>query len=191
MLFTLVKAVVKQVEYLYSWLIDVIIDELIYGEREHDQGIVIQAFLIFVTLAIFSYYMESFVEIYTFIAISSLVLSQFFNVKGKKYKSIKDEAYSSSRYEILTSHFHEFCMALFLIVFSSFLPKAGHFAMFWIAPWLGVQVPPLMLDLSLTGIWSIFEFDIEFLDTIDLTLLLISFIYSIRCWYKSKSVVKM
>ena len=103
--------------------------------------------------------------------------------------SIKDEASTSSPREIMTSYFHEFCMVLFLLIFSNFLPKAGHFIMFWIGPSLSVHVPTLMLDLSLTGIWSIFSFEIEFFDIIDFSLLFISLIFSMRCWYKAKSIV--
>ena len=191
MIFKLVKIVVGQIEYAYSWLIDVLIEELIYGEREHDQGVVIQAFLILVILAVFSYYMEFFVDLYVFIGVISLVFCQFSNVKGKKYLSIKDEACNSSPREIMRNYFHEFWMVLFLLVFSNFLPKAGHFIMFWIGPWLGVHVPTLRLDLSLTGIWSIFEFEIEFFDVIDFSLLLLSFIFSIHCWHKAKSILNI
>jgi len=175
----LVRAVTSQVEYIYQWLIGVIIDELIHGERNHDSSTVIKACLIFVVLAIFSFYMELFIELYTFIGITSLIFCQLSN--------IKTEVTNSTRQEILTGYFHESCMVLFLLVFTSFLPKAGHFIMFWISPSLGIEVPTLMLDLSFSGIWSIFAIDIQFFDVIYLSLFLISLIFSINSWRKSSA----
>lgn len=189
MILKIANSIVRQIEYLYTSLIDVLIDELIEGETNPDQGLVIQALCIFTILAIFSFYMEPFVDIYTFIAVLSLVICQFFNVKNKKYHDIKSDVRDFTSIQIARGYFDNFCMVLFLIFFSNFLPKAGHFIMSWIGPWLGIQVPILVMDLSLTGIWSVFAIEIEFFDIIDLSLLFISFIYSMTCWYKSKERV--
>lgn len=186
MILNLLIIIVKQIECLYAQLVEVLVDELIGGEKNPDQGLVIQALLIFTILAIFSFYMESFVEIYTFIGVISLVMCQFINLKGKKYQALKDDARDFSSIQIARGYFEHFCMILFLIFFSNFLPKAGHFIMNWLGPWLGIQVPILVMDLSLTGIWGVFSIDIEFFDVIDLSLLFISFIFSMTCWYKSK-----
>ena len=179
MILRIVRAVVNQVEYLYKWLVSVIIDELIHGERGHDQSTVIKACLIFIVLAVFSFYMELFVELYTFIGITSLIFCQLNNTRT--------EVINSSRKEILTGYFHESCMVLFLLIFTSFLPKAGHFIMFWVGPPLGIEIPTLMLDLSFSGIWSIFAIEIQFFDIIYLSLFLISLTFSINSWRKSNT----
>ena len=73
-------------------------------------------------------------------------------------------------------------MVVFLLVLSSFLPKAGHFIMFWVGPWFGVDVPTLMLDLSLSGIWSIFAIEFQFFEIVFLILFIISWVLSILTW---------
>ena len=176
-IFKIAKTIADQVEYIYKWLVSVLIEELIHGERNHDQRTVILASLILSVLAIFSFYMENIIEIYTFIGIASLVFCQLSNTTKSRNKN--------TQREILKSYFHESCMVLFLLVFTSFLPKAGHFIMFWIGPWLGIQVPTLMLDLSFSGIWSIFAIDIQFFDVINLSLFATSFIFSLLSWRQS------
>ena len=173
-LFNVIKAIVDQVEYLYQWLVDVLIDELIHGERNHDQAIVIQAFLIFIVVAVFSFYMELFVELYALVGVISLVFCQF--TGDKKYSQNRQSK------ELLSDCFHESCMVVFLLVLSSFLPKAGHFIMFWVGPWFGVDVPTLMLDLSLSGIWSIFAIEFQFFEIVFLILFIISWVLSILTW---------
>ncbi|PKG37302.1 hypothetical protein [Psychromonas sp. Urea-02u-13] len=186
MLLKLLAIIIKQIEYLYAHLIDVLVDELIDGERNPDQGDVIQALLIFTVLAVFSFYMEPFVELYTFIGVISLVIAQFINLKNKTYKEIEEDARDFTSIQIARGYFEHFCMILFLIFFSNFLPKAGHFIMSWVGPWLGIEVPRLVLDLSMSGIWSVFAIEIEFLDVIDLSLLVISFMFAMKCWHKAK-----
>ena len=187
---SIVKTVVEQIEYAYWWLIDVLWDELIKGKKDQDETVVLVAFILFIILAVCSYYLQLFVDIVTFIGVVSLVLSQFSKVKSKQYHHVKTVTDTSTSRGIATSYFHEFCMILFLLFVSNFMPKAGHFIMFWLGPILGVQVPTLMLDLSLSGIWSVFEIEIEVLDYIDLSLLLISFTYSMFCWYVAKPKIR-
>jgi len=129
-IFNLAKAIAWQVEAMYKWLVSLIIGELIHGERHDDSKTVILAFSIFIVLAVFSFYMEEIVGLYTFIGIASLVLCQLNNLKI-------DVAHNTGR-ELLTNYFHESCLVIFLLVFNSFLPKAGHFIMFWAGPWFGL-----------------------------------------------------
>ncbi len=103
-----------------------LVDELIDGKRYPDQGVVIQALLIFAVLAIFSFYMEPFVDIYTFVGVISLVIYQFINFKNKKYQGVKEDAEDFSSIQIVRGYFEHFCMVLFLIFFK-FIAKSGAF----------------------------------------------------------------
>ena len=178
-IFNLAKAIAWQVEAMYKWLVSLIIGELIHGERHEDSKTVILAFSIFIVLAVFSFYMEEIVGLYTFIGIASLVLCQLSNLKI-------DVAHNTRR-ELLTNYFHESCLVIFLLVFNSFLPKAGHFIMFWAGPWFGIEVPTLMLDLSFSGIWSIFAIDIQTFDVVYIGLFLVSIALSFNAWLRSNS----
>ena len=82
MMISIVKTVLEQIEYAYWWLIDVLWDELIKGKKDQDETVVLVAFILFIILAVCSYYLQLFVDIVTFIGVVSLVLSQFSKVKS-------------------------------------------------------------------------------------------------------------
>ena len=182
----LIHYIVEKIEYSYSFLVEVLWDELIRGERNPDQLMVLFALFFFVIFSIISFYMESFVEVATIIAICSFLYSQFENIDKYKPDKIKENMNEMSLLNIIQETFHSFSVILFLIVLSNFLPMAGHFIMFWIGPYLNIEVPTLHLDLSLRGIWNIFDFEFDWLDYFESLILILSFGISSVYLFRSK-----
>lgn len=176
-IYQIIYGIVNFIESTYADLTRVIWEELIHGESNYSQIEVIIGFCLLCAFAVIAFYLEDFVDVAMIIALLSFLYSQFdasrkkFNTFRKKFDIGHEEEFSS----IFNENFYTFSIMIFLVVFSNLMPKAGHFIMFFLGPKLGIQVPTLMLDLSMSGIWRIFSFEFNSVDIAEFSILAISF----------------
>ncbi|NRB37772.1 MAG: hypothetical protein HRU20_04800 [Pseudomonadales bacterium] len=175
----LIQYIVFQVEAAHSWMVDVLWAELIRGEKETDQLAVFQSFIVFSLIAIFYYYLGLFADSVIIVMEFSILAAQLLNIMSTSLNGHRESASSKALGEIFKQTFHGASMIFFLIVLSNFLPRAGHFMMAMIGPSLGFTVESLQMDLSPSGIWSAFAINFDVVDQIEISILILSLIFSV------------
>ena len=179
-IYQVIYQIVHFIESVYSELVRVLWDELIHGESNYSQIEALLGFLFFCGFAIFSFYLEGFVDLAMIIALLAFFYAQIDNIGEQQIKFNQGEPFSS----LFREAFYAFSMMCFLIVFANLLPKAGHFIMFFVGPSFGVNVPTLELDLSLNGIWGVFSFEMDIIDKVEFSILFLSFVISSLTFFR-------
>ncbi|RJG38283.1 hypothetical protein D1Z90_19225 [Motilimonas pumila] len=118
------------------------------------------------------------------IGVTAIALYQLNDFKAERLEQLKEEALYFSSIQIIRGYLERCYLICFLIFFSNFLPKAGHFIMSWVGPAIGLEVPIIYLNLSLSGIWSVFAIELDPISIIEITLLIISFLTAM--YYRQK-----
>jgi len=183
----LIHTIVAIIEFLYQFLVESLWRELIEGEKNVNQPLVLFSFSVFVVFAVVAFYLESFVDILAMLAVFSFLFTQIESIKQGKLQEVQQTMEYISFVELMKALFHSVAMITFLLIISHFLPRAGHFIMVWVGPYFHLSVAPLTLDLSMSGIWSLFSFELTLVGVLELLALVTSTLIALFYLWKVKS----